>query len=159
MPAQNDLLIALRKITRAIDLYSKRLARETGLTAPQLLVLQCLTTTGRAKPSDIARQVHLSGATITSIVDRLVRAGLVMRERSAEDRRSVEVVLTQTGKEKVDTAPDLLQVEFLSAFSALEDWEQSLLVSSVQRIASMMDAEMIDAAPILQVGEISPEAS
>lgn len=158
MPEQNDLLIALRKITRAIDLHSKRLARETGLTAPQLLVLQSVSRTGRAKPSDIARQVHLSSATITSIVDRLVRAGLVSRERSAEDRRSVEVVLTDAGQSSLEAAPELLQQEFLSAFGRLEDWEQSLLISSVQRIASMMDAEAIDAAPILQVGDISPES-
>lgn len=154
MPDQNDLLVALRKITRAIDLHSKRLARETGLTAPQLLVLQSVARTGRAKPSDIARQVHLSGATITSIVDRLVRAGLVSRERSAEDKRSVDVVLTDAGKASVETAPELLQQEFLSAFDRLEHWEQSLLISSVQRIATMMDAGAIDAAPILELGEI-----
>ena len=154
MPEQNDLLVALRKITRAIDLHSKRLARETGLTAPQLLVLQSVARTGRAKPGEIARQVHLSGATITSIVDRLVRAGLVSRERSAEDKRSVDVVLTDAGQASVETAPELLQQEFLSAFDRLEHWEQSLLISSVQRIATMMDAGAIDAAPILELGEI-----
>jgi len=156
MSRKNDLLVALRKITRAIDLHSKRLARETGLTAPQLLVLQCVARTGRAKPSDIARHVHLSSATITSIVDRLVRGDMVSRERSAADRRSLEVVLTATGRDKLAAAPELLQAGFLSAFTDLEDWEQSLLVSSVQRIALMMDAGSIDAAPILELGEISP---
>ena len=159
MTRHNDLLIALRKITRAIDLYSKRLSRETGLTAPQLLVLQRVAKTGRAKPSDVARQVHLSGATITSIADRLVRSGLIVRQRSEADRRSVELALTETGRERLASAPELLQADFISTFDALADWEQTLLISSVQRIAAMMDAETLDAAPILEVGEIQPTSS
>ncbi len=156
MAQHKDLLVALRRITRAIDLHSKQLARETGLTAPQLLVLQSVARTGRAKPSDVAREIHLSGATVTSIVDRLVNRGLVRRERSAADRRSVEIVLTEAGQQSISDAPELLQAGFLAAFDSLRDWEQSLLVSSVQRIAGMMDAERIDAAPILEVGDIDP---
>jgi len=156
MAQHKDLLVALRRITRAIDLHSKQLARETGLTAPQLLVLQSVARTGRAKPSDVAREIHLSGATVTSIVDRLVSRGLARRERSAADRRSVEIVLTEAGQQSISDAPELLQAGFLATFDNLRDWEQSLLVSSVQRIAGMMDAERIDAAPILEVGDIDP---
>jgi DNA-binding MarR family transcriptional regulator len=156
MAQHKDLLVALRRITRAIDLHSKQLARETGLTAPQLLVLQSVARTGRAKPSDVAREIHLSGATVTSIVDRLVNRGLARRERSAADRRSVEIVLTEAGQQSISDAPELLQAGFLAAFDSLRDWEKSLLVSSVQRIAGMMDAERIDAAPILEVGDIEP---
>jgi DNA-binding MarR family transcriptional regulator len=156
MNAQHELLTALRKITRAIDLYSKKLVKQTGLTAPQLIVLREVHQQGRCKPSEIARQVHLSQATITTIIDRLVKADLVTRERSQSDRRAVKIALTELGREKILAAPDLLQQEFLISFSGLEAWEQTLLVSSLQRIASMMDAESIDAAPILQVGEITP---
>ena len=155
MSQYHDLLIALRKITRAIDMHSKKLAKETGLTAPQLLVLQSVARDKRAKPSDIARQVHLSQATITSIVDRLVRAGLVVRERSEHDRRSLEVVLTEEGRKRLVDAPELLQEGFLSAFEHLADWEKSLLVSSMQKVAFMMDADNLDAAPILEVGDIN----
>ena len=155
MTYHNDLLIALRRITRAIDLHSKRLARESGLTAPQLMVLQSVARTGRAKPSDIARDIYLSNATITSIVDRLVRAGLVGRERSAEDRRSVEGGISPKGSETVSDAPELLQSEFLAQFSELADWEQTLVLSSVQRVAAMMDADALDAAPILEIGELT----
>ena len=70
MADHNDLLKSLRQITQAIDLYSKHLLKETGLTSPQLLVLQALSVPGRRKPSEIARSVNLSQGTITSIVDR-----------------------------------------------------------------------------------------
>lgn len=156
MTRHNDLLTALRKITRAIDLHSKQLAKQTGLTAPQLLVLQSVAETERAKPSDVARRIHLSQATITSIVDRLAKAGLITRERSPQDRRVHEIVLTQEGRQRLIDAPRLLQEGFLQSFEQLQDWEQSLLVSSVQRIASMMNAQSLDAAPILEVGDIQP---
>lgn len=157
MSRHNDLLTALRQITRAIDLHSKQLAKETGLTSPQLLVLQRLEADGRAKPSDIAKSIHLSQATITSIVDRLEKAELVTRERNAQDRRVLEVVLLDAGRQKLREAPKPLQEGFLLAFQGLEDWEQSGLVASVQRLAAMMNAESIDAAPILEVGDLSSD--
>lgn len=154
MPDYDDILIAIRRITRAIDLHSKKLVKKTGLTAPQLVVLQSIRKEGKAKPSQIARDVLLSQATITSIVDRLEKAGFVERLRDVGDRRVVSVVLTQTGEQKLREAPELLQDGFLREFRKLEDWERSQLISSVQRLATMMDAEELDAAPLLDVGEI-----
>ncbi len=156
MPDSNKLLVALRQINRAIDLHSKKLSKETGLTSPQILILKSLDGDGRAKPSVIAKSVHLSPATVTSIVDRLEKSGLVRREQGQADKRVVDVVLTQSGREKVKSLPDLLQEGFLKSFSAIEDWEQTLLVSSVQRIAAMMNADELDSAPILAVGELDP---
>ena len=157
MADHTDLLKSLRQITQAIDLYSKHLLKETGLTSPQLLVLQAVSVRGREKPSEIARAVNLSQGTITSIVDRLARAGLVDRERNVHDKRVIEVVVTDEGRTRLADAPAALQQHFLKQFGALADWEKSLLVSSVQRIAGMMQADGLDAAPILEIGDLSPD--
>ncbi len=154
MTRHGDLLIALRQISHAIDLHSRQLARQTGLTFPQLLVLQALAGAGRAKPSAIARDVSLSQATVTSIADRLEQAGLVERQRGDADRRVLELVLTQSGRQSLAAVPEPLQAGFVAAFGALEPWEQSLLVSSVQRIASMMNAGSAGAAPFLAPGDL-----
>ncbi|WP_339689303.1 MarR family transcriptional regulator [uncultured Parasphingorhabdus sp.] len=146
--------MALRQINRAIDLHSKKLERETGQTTPQLLLLKALEKDGRAKPSVIAKTVHLSHATVTSIVDRLEKSAMVTREKSEDDRRSVEIVLTEKGRDCIENAPELLQEDFLLSLSQLESWEQNLLISSVQRIAVMMEANKLESAPILEVGEI-----
>jgi len=153
MSNSNALLVALRQINRAIDLQSKKLEKETGQTTPQLLLLKELAKDGRAKPSMIAKSVHLSHATVTSIVDRLAKSGMVTREKSKDDGRSVEIVLTEQGRECVQNAPELLQEDFLLSLSKLEPWEQNLRISSVQRIAMMMDANRLESAPILDVGE------
>ena len=156
MPRPSDILIALRRITRAIDLHSKNLVRKSGLTAPQLMVLRAVEDAGAAMPSAIARNIHLSQATVTNIVDRLVAAGLLTRERSTSDRRVVQISLTAAGRDKLDLAPELLQEGFLREFEQLEDWERTQLTASIQRLAAMMDASHLEAAPILQVGELQP---
>ena len=153
MSTYKDVLIALRKITRAIDLHSKQLVRESGLTAPQLLVLKEVEILGDAKPSVVAKNVHLSQATVTAIIDRLEKAGLIARERSREDRRAVDLILTTEGRKRLESAPELLQAGFIEKFNKLEDWERSQMVSSIQRLAAMMDAGDIEAAPILDLSD------
>lgn len=154
MADYDGILSALRRITRAIDLHSKLLVRQTGLTAPQLLVLLSVQSAGRAMPSQIAKDVVLSQATVTTIIDRLEKGGFVERERSKRDRRVVRVTLTEEGAAKLKDMPEMLQAGFLRQFRELKDWEQSQLVASLQRIAEMMDAENLDAAPILEIGDL-----
>ncbi|WP_321396140.1 MarR family transcriptional regulator [Emcibacter sp.] len=155
MTDYDDILVSIRRIIRAIDLQSKQLVKTTGLTAPQLVVMQTLRKEGKLSPSNIARNVALSQATITSILDRLEKAGLVRRTRSEEDRRIVDVCLTEEGRKRLEEAPELLQSGFLRQYRKLESWERQMLVSSLQRVAAMMDAEELDASPILEVGELS----
>jgi DNA-binding MarR family transcriptional regulator len=147
--------VALRRITRAIDLQSKRLVKATGLTAPQLVVIDTLHKQGELSPSAIARAVSLSQATITSILDRLVQAGLVERIRSETDKRVVLARLTEKGETASNNSPELLQAGFMRSFRTLQPWEQNMLIASLQRIAELMDAEELDAAPFLDSGEIN----
>jgi DNA-binding MarR family transcriptional regulator len=149
-----QILVALRRIMRAIDLRSKHLEKLVGLTVPQLLVLQQLQAGHELSVSEIARGVNLSQSTVTSMLHRLEAKGLVTRKRNEDDRRKVRICLTREGREQVRDAPGLLQEEFVNRFEMLEPWEQKMLTSSVERIAAIMDAEAVDASPILQVGEI-----
>jgi DNA-binding MarR family transcriptional regulator len=155
MKDYEELFIALRRITRAIDLHSKKLQRETGLTTSQLLVLEAVVKLDTSTPSNIAKEVQLSQATVTNLVDRLERNGLVLRRKSTADKRAVEVHLTEQGRHMVELAPEPLQTGFLREYRKLERWEQHQLIASVQKIAVLMDAEDIDASPILTTGEVS----
>ena len=103
--------------------------------------------------SDIARAVSLSLATVTTILNRLETNGYVHRERSAVDRRRVIVTLTDSGEAVLDQAPKPLQDSFMDRFSRLETWEQHHIVAALERVATMMDAEELDAAPLLASGE------
>jgi hypothetical protein len=58
------------------------------------------------------------------------------------------------GRTRLADAPETLQAEFLIEYRKLDSWERQMLISSVERIATMMDAKNIDASPILTSGEI-----
>ncbi|GAP75977.1 MULTISPECIES: MarR family winged helix-turn-helix transcriptional regulator [Pseudoalteromonas] len=155
MQKYDELLIALRKVIRAIDLHSKQLNKTSGLTGPQLLIMHEVAQTDGITASRIAQNVNLSPATVTNILDRLESRALVSRVRSQLDKRRVSLYLTEQGKALLDQAPQPLQDHFIEKFSSLSEWEQTLLLSSMQRIAAMMDADNIDASPLLEVGAIT----
>lgn len=150
---EEQVLINLRQIIRATDIYSRRLSKEVGLTAPQLLVLQAIQGLGEVSISKLSQEISLSQATVTNIIDRLESRNLVSRHRSTLDRRVVHTTLTDEGAAKIQEAPTPLQDTFSKRFAELEDWEQSMIVAALQRVATMMNAEDIDASPVLHVGE------
>jgi len=155
----DQVLSALRRVIRAVDLHSRQLVQSHGLTGPQALVLKALGD-GILSAGALAEQVSLSQGTITDILNRLEQRGLVTRVRSESDRRRVMVELSPAGRDCLASSPPLLQDRFASRFEELEDWEQSLLLASLQRIAAMMDAGELDAAPVLSSGSVraTPEA-
>lgn len=150
----DDVLIALRRVIRATDLHSKKLAKTSGLTAPQILVMRAIEMEGKRTIGSIAENITVSQATVTNIVDRLSQKELVYRQRAEDDRRKVFVHLTTMGEKLLEKAPTPLQEQFSNRFSELAQWEQHMMVASLQRIADMMDANQIDAAPMLDVGQL-----
>lgn len=149
---EDQVIVALRRITRAIDLHSRGLMQQIGLTAPQLAALQAIARLQPITGGALAKSIHLSQATLTGILTRLENRDLVSRARSGSDRRTVVVELTADGRAVLETAPSLLQDCFRRELLKLREWEQTQMLSTLQRIASMMDAEEIDAAPVLAAG-------
>lgn len=147
-------LIALRRILRATDLFSRELAQSVGLTAPQFRVLQIVAEHGQSTATRIANQMRVTQATVTSFVDKLVKQGMVVRERSETDKRQTNIVASEKGLAAIRNAPDPLQQRFVRKFEAMEDWEQASLIAALERVASMLDAKEIDASPVLDTGEL-----
>lgn len=155
MSYANEVLTALRRVIRATDIHSKRLSKTVGLTAPQLLLMQAIrNSTEDSTIGTLANQISLSQATVNNIIGRLESRGLITRTRSEIDKRYVWLHLTEEGEKILDQAPTPLQEQFVERFSQLENWEQNMILSSLQRLAVMMDAEEIDASPILDIGAL-----
>ena len=149
-----DALIALRQIQRRTEQASRRLASLAGLTPSQLLVMQTLSERGETSSGEVSKLTQLKHTTITSLVDKLESRGLLSRRRSDQDRRRVWLTLLPAGEEVLTAAPDLLQDMFQTRFNRLPDWHQSMLVSSLERVAALLDAEELEAAPILDIGAL-----
>ena len=157
MEKYEQLLISLRRVIRAIDIHSRQLNKQSGLTGPQLMVMQKIAQLDTPLAKQVATEITLSAATVTTIIDRLESRGLVVRTRSETDKRKVHLSLSDAGIALLSGSPKPLQEHFIKRYQNLEEWEQSQLLSAVERIASMMDAQELDAAPVLLVGQIQAD--
>lgn len=149
-----ELLIGLRKITQAIDLHSRYLLKTLGITSPQLVILHELSHFESLSVSELSKFVSLSQGTVTEILIRLEKKGLIRRRKSEEDKRRSLISITQNGSQLLQAAPSPLQDRFLESFHSLEDWEQLMILSSIKRIVYLMSAEELEASPILVSGPI-----
>lgn len=146
---EDEVLRALRRITRAIDQHSRHLATTFGLTVPQLVCLRVIGEQGPLSPSHLAREVALSQATITGILDRLAARQLVERSRVSSDRRVVTIAITQAGSALVKEAPSPLQERFVSSLSKLPTQERAVIHNTLNKIVQLMGGNDIEAAPML----------
>jgi DNA-binding MarR family transcriptional regulator len=147
MEEHQELLIALKKVIRAIELHSKHLSKTSGLTGPQLLIILEIDKASGVNSSQVAKNINLSAATVTNIIDRLEGKNLVSRVRNIQDKRKVGLFLTDNSQALLLKSPQPLQEHFIKKFSNLAQWEQSQLLSSIERLAEMMNASEVNDAP------------
>ncbi|MCC6915192.1 MAG: MarR family transcriptional regulator [Rhodospirillaceae bacterium] len=153
-PRTDAALRAIRRVLRASEMSEKQLAGATGLTPSQLVVLQEVVRPGESTAGAISSALQFSQATVTNLVDRLVERGFVVREKRDQDRRQVWVAITPAGKSALSSAPDTMQDRFRNRFEELSDWEQAMIVAMLERLTSLLDADKIDAAPVIDAGVI-----
>ncbi|MBN2802441.1 MAG: MarR family transcriptional regulator [Deltaproteobacteria bacterium] len=146
---ETQIFRSLRKIIRAVDIYSQQLNARVGLTTPQLICLQTVVNLGNTTLSFLTKEVGFSGSTVTGIIDRLEVKGLIVRERSTDDRRKIFLKVTEQGKELVAKSPSLLQDKLSDSLRTLSGSEQDKIVESLERIVSFMEVENVDASPNL----------
>ncbi len=151
------VLTSIRQIVRRISEHSKAMSQDLGLTIPQMLCLRAIGQleggqNGEITVALVAAEVQLSAATVSRIIDRLVRADLVTRERGLKDRRRVCLALTVKGLERYQTLPAPLQERFVARFESLPANERDAIVKTLHHIVELMDASELDAAPILAPG-------
>ncbi|MCB1736389.1 MAG: MarR family transcriptional regulator [Gammaproteobacteria bacterium] len=159
-PQNEAILIALRRVIRAVDQQSRRLAQSHGLTGPQVLILRQVTQHGSITAAELGEALRLTAPTISDIIRRMEQRELLTRIRDLKDRRRQLITATDRGRKALEHALPLMQESFLARVTELPDWEQSQLLASLQRLAELMDASDLVAAPMLASGSAtaSPEA-
>lgn len=150
----HDVLRSIRRILRRVSEHSRHLVAEVGLTVPQLMCLKAIGEMERGGNDEItlvelSARVHLSAGTVSRIIERLVRADLVLRERRAQDRRKVCLSLSERGRERYDALPSPLQDRFVERLNELDATERRRLLDALERISELMDAGEDDVAPVL----------
>jgi DNA-binding MarR family transcriptional regulator len=154
-----QILQSIRRIIRAVDLYSRKLRAQCDLTAPQLICLGTLAEAGPLTVTGIAQRVFLSPSTVVGILGRLENRGLVSRERDLGDRRVVNNIITEDGLAVMKQAPSALQDGLHGALLKLPRLEQATIALSLERVVDLMEAEQLDASPILATTPLAEEGN
>lgn len=148
------ILQSLRRIIRAIEIHSQKLSQDHQITGPQLACLLTLNHHGALTTTRLAHAVFLSASTVVGIVDRLEEKGLAVRMRSTRDRRQVHIDLTEAGKSLATGTPSPLQETLTSGLKELPALELVSITLALDKLVSLMEAEEISAAPILETGPL-----
>lgn len=138
---EEQLIVALRRITRAADVHSHLLQREFGVTGPQLSALRVIHRLQPVSAGSLARAAHIGYATLSGILDRLEAHGHITRTRDPADRRTVIIKMTKPGERLLASAPSLLQTRLNQSVKGMPDAERQVLLSSLLTVAELMEAE------------------
>jgi DNA-binding MarR family transcriptional regulator len=155
----SEVLRSLRRIFHAVDRHSRKMARVHGLTGPQAVCLTAIARGGDTNLAHLARAVSLSPPTVSGILDRLERAGLVRRQRAERDKRQIVIQLTVAGRDLLARSPPTLQDQFVCRLAELPTSRQRQIERSLRDVVRLLEAEDIDAAPLLALGEATAVAS
>ncbi len=144
----SEVIDNFRRMFQAVGKMGKAIERETELTGPQLWALKLLAQDAPMRVSELARQMYLRPATVVGILDRLEMKNLVSRNRSTEDRRAVDLGLTELGREVAARAPEVAQVMLVQGLEALTDEQFRTVVEGMQHMVRILGAEQIVPQPL-----------
>lgn len=150
-----DILINIRKIIRSINLESKRIDKQYGISIPQYLCLNFLNTREvfRATAKEIGIHLNLNASTVSGLIVRLEKKGYVAKVPHSEDKRSSYIYLTAIGAQVVNSIPDLLHEKLTTKLKQLPDKDLNSLQSSLALLIGFMEVEGLDASPVIAPDE------
>jgi DNA-binding MarR family transcriptional regulator len=139
-PAVDETLEAILYLYTESRRLTKELARRAELTGPQLTVVKMLEAFGPLSLSELSERIRAQNSTVTGIIDRMEREGLVARERSKEDRRVVHIRLTPKGDAIAREIPVEPMVVFREALASLSAAEMRELMKIMTKLAKKVKA-------------------
>jgi DNA-binding MarR family transcriptional regulator len=136
-------------VTRCLDSVFSRY----GLTSEQLQVLASVKSRGSLRPSDLASILERSPNSMSMLIDRMVKAGLIRRTRDRKDRRVVIITLAEKGKTAIEPAVPAGWEFAQEVLATLSEDEQRDLVNMLERVKCELDSSLnpeVDKAEILK---------
>ncbi|GAA3031949.1 MarR family transcriptional regulator [Kitasatospora albolonga] len=134
----SQICFSLHAASRAFNGVYRVILKDLGITYPQYLVMLVLWEQGALPVKRIGEHLRLDSGTLSPLLKRLEAAGLIRRERSPEDERSVVVSLTEAGAELRAEAAGVPRR--ILAATGLPVSELATLHAQLARVTAALDA-------------------
>lgn len=134
----NEIVQRLRWLVRATYQDAARISGQYGLTGAQGAVIRNLARFGPMSSAELSRRLYVTPATVTGIIDRLKKKGLVERHRQTKDRRVVLIALSETGEGIGQSLPDPIEIKLISGLAGMPTEEIETLAQSMKYLVELV---------------------
>jgi MarR family transcriptional regulator, organic hydroperoxide resistance regulator len=132
-------------VTHGLELASKRMHADLGVTGPQRLVLRIVGHHGRISPGALAEVLHIHPSSLTGVLQRLEQAELIRRESDPFDRRRALIELTRRGMRMNDERQGTIEANIAAVLSKLSKDRVAGAKAVLKAIAASLEASASDA--------------
>jgi DNA-binding MarR family transcriptional regulator len=148
-----EILIKIRKIIRSINLESKKIQKDYGVSIPQVLCLNYLRESPdfQSTHGEIRRFLNLNSSTVSGIIDRLEKKGYLARLPKSGDKRVVNIALTTTGFKTLGEIPSLLHEQLSEKLKHLDEAELEKVKTSLDTLVNLLDIKSVQASPMITI--------
>ncbi len=146
-----EILIKIRKIVRSINLESRKIQKEYGVSIPQVLCLNFLhhSPNFQSTQGEIRKFLNLNSSTVSGIIFRLEKKGLLAKLPKSGDKRVVNIALTSDGDKLLAKIPSLLHEQLSTKLQKLESQTLKKVEESLDMLINLLDIQGIEASPMI----------
>jgi DNA-binding MarR family transcriptional regulator len=146
-----EVLIKIRQIVRSINLESKKIQKEYGVSIPQVLCLNYLRESPnfQSTQGEIRKFLNLNSSTVSGIINRLEKKGYLARLPKSGDRRMVNIALTTSGDKLLQKIPSLLHEHLSENLQQLDEQQLNTVKASLDTLVSLLDIRSVAASPLI----------
>jgi DNA-binding MarR family transcriptional regulator len=150
-----EILIKIRKIVRSINLESKKIQKEYGVSIPQVLCLSYLFNCPnyQSTQGEIRKFLNLNSSTTSGIIDRLEKKGYIARLPKFGDKRVVNIALTSAGDKLLSELPSLLHEQLSEKLKELDESVLRGVESSLDTLIKLLDIQGVKASPVIAIDD------
>ena len=134
-------MVSLRRIIRYLRITDREIETASGLSAAQLFVLATLADTPALSLGEIAKRALTDQSSVSTVVAKLTKTGLIARKASRKDRRRAELRLTAAGRRVLESSPSTPQQRLIDAMRAMPVARRAEIVRALQGLVEALGAD------------------
>lgn len=148
-PSERELADAVARLRRAMRRAARSADPGNALSVAQLELLSAVAENPGARPSRIARYLHLAPNSVTTLVNGLATHGLITRSSNLDDRRTVQLTLTEPGREAVRRWQSTNASILRTAYEDLHPGWQHLITAALPAVRELIGTidQLVDQDP------------